>query len=400
MVKQGRFRSRTCFFSRWFRPAGLIAALISVVSVSAQVNFSEWPNRCNIKLNTTASGANIPTTVTNFPVLLRLNPGNFDGIASQTAFPEDIQFSKADGTTPLPFEVNEWKYGTVGDDTALVWVKLDSIKGNDSSQYIIMYWGKVATDTTNGPAVFDTAQGFVSAWHLENDDLKDAGANQNVGTNFFSNSAPGLIGNGRLFDAARQTEMVAIFNTPSLNPVRQLTYSAWFKTSQSIPVDSKVSIIRHDKHFSALELGGAADNSKAVVRSSLFRRGDQTPAGFDGIVGIKYNTAWVTAGGDDILAASASHLLLYEMFKKIKNADGTFSFIAQKNRKFVGIDEANGGRLVATVMSSANAAKFNIVANSDTTFFLQASNGKYVTIPDGSVLYANGAASGTPLYFD
>ena len=48
-----------------------------------------------------------------------------------------------------------------------MWVKVDSIKGNDASQAIRMYWGNAgAPDSSNPSAVFGAGNGYVAAWHL------------------------------------------------------------------------------------------------------------------------------------------------------------------------------------------------------------------------------------------
>jgi len=54
---------------------------------------AEWPYAKQLYLNTSASGANVPGTVENFPVLVRLNSGNFDFSQAQKNG-NDIRFNK------------------------------------------------------------------------------------------------------------------------------------------------------------------------------------------------------------------------------------------------------------------------------------------------------------------
>ena len=140
--------------------------VVTVVRVSAEDYPSEWGYSQSILLNTTASGANVSGNVTNFPVLLRLNPGNFDGFANTQPGGVDIRFAKTDGTK-LKYEIEQWKDYDNNADTAEIWVKLDTVYGNNKTQSFKMYWGKPnAADSSDAAAVFDTANGYRGVWHL------------------------------------------------------------------------------------------------------------------------------------------------------------------------------------------------------------------------------------------
>jgi hypothetical protein len=143
--------------------SGLAAGLALAVAAQA-ADYSAWTGSRNIVLNTSASGANIANTVTKFPVLVRLTSTEASIVNAAKAGGADIRFSKADGTTPLPYQIDTWEpWG------ASIWVLVDSVKGNNNSQFIKMYWGNAAAvSESNGGAVFDTANGFVGVWHLGN----------------------------------------------------------------------------------------------------------------------------------------------------------------------------------------------------------------------------------------
>jgi hypothetical protein len=365
---------------------------------AAAEDFSSWPYCSHVTLNTSSSGANVGADVTNFPVMIRLNASNFDGIKNKTALPEQIRFSKADGTTPLAFQVDSWRNSGSGDDSAAIWVRLDTVKGNNAAQSIVMYWGKPGNDSAMA-AVFDTALGFAGAWHLEDETLQDATVNQNHGFDMFTTAESGVIGNCRSFDASTQSQMVVISNAPTLCPAGQLTYSTWFKTSQLALIGYKISVIRMDQHFNALELTGGPDQSKSLARSSFWRSAERNPVAYSGKVGLMTGTTYVTADLDDILLASAGHRLLNEEFKKVNNNDGTVSFISYKTQRYVGIDQPNNNRLVARYLAG-DAAMFTMVSQSDTSFKLQANNGQYVAIPvNEQGVYANGAANDAATFY-
>jgi len=121
-----------------------------------------WKYSHRISFNTTSSGAAINGNVLNFPVLIRLSSSNFHfGEAQQHG--EDIRFTKSDNRA-LPYEIERWN-GTV--QQAEIWVKIDTVHGNDSTQSIIMYWGNPnISASTNSMPVFDSSDGFKGVWHL------------------------------------------------------------------------------------------------------------------------------------------------------------------------------------------------------------------------------------------
>jgi hypothetical protein len=159
-----------------------------------------WKYSSVFYLNTTASGAGIAGNVTDFPVLLRLTQANFDFSQAKTDG-GDLRFTKVDGT-PLSYEIERWDASS---NVAEVWVKTDTVFGNNNSQYVIFYWGNPnAASASNGPAVFDTGSGFQGVWHMGQSQapVPDATVNHFDGTP--SDTAPavvaGEIGMCRQFD--------------------------------------------------------------------------------------------------------------------------------------------------------------------------------------------------------
>ena len=142
--------------------------------------------------------------MTGFPVLIRLTGSAFDFSQAQTSG-GDLRFAKSDNT-PLPYEIERWDPAA---GMAEVWVKVDTVLGNDNTHAITMYWGNPnVADSSNGAAVFDTASGFQGVWHLGeagNTVAKDATINGFNGTLYgmtAASSVPGAIGIARNFDGA------------------------------------------------------------------------------------------------------------------------------------------------------------------------------------------------------
>jgi hypothetical protein len=207
-LPRGRHAVRVLASSAPYRPVEFDN--VAVVSGQATdlgnidfVHLSQWLYSKRLYLNTAAAGAGVSGTVVNFPVLIRLRAGNFDFSQAKTDG-GDVRFTKADGT-PLPYEIERYDAGS---REAEIWVKADTVYGNDSSHYFIMYWGNQgAASGSNGAAVFDTANGFQGIWHLAeagNAIAKDATGNHYDGTP--SDTAPagaeGAVGGCRAFNGS------------------------------------------------------------------------------------------------------------------------------------------------------------------------------------------------------
>jgi hypothetical protein len=147
---------------KWFRITVISIAFASYSLAWGAGDYSAWGHSAELVLNTTSGGAGIASTVTGFPLLVRLKRDNFD---FSQARPDggDIRFAKPDGS-PLPYEIERWDSQL---QAAEVWVKVDTIRGNDAAQTIRMYWGnEAAADSSMGTAVFGAANGYLAAWHL------------------------------------------------------------------------------------------------------------------------------------------------------------------------------------------------------------------------------------------
>jgi hypothetical protein len=196
-------------------------------------DYSLWAYSAKIYMNTTSSGANVTGIVTQIPILIRLNLSNFN-FSEALGNGGDIRFSKADGTH-LYYQIEKWD-SLSGE--AQIWVRVDTVYGNNSTQYIYMYWGKFdAVSRSNGTAVFDTLNGFIGVWHLNQNpggtypQFTDASAGRNHGVAnggmSTSNSITGVVDRGVELDGIDDYINTTVqFN----NPVA-FTLSLWFKTT-------------------------------------------------------------------------------------------------------------------------------------------------------------------------
>jgi len=123
-----------------------------------------------LKLDTTAAGANIASDVAKYPLALVLRADNFD-FTQAAPDGSDVRVTTADGTA-LPLAIESW------DATAklgVLWVKV-GVKGN-AMQTLLLSWGNAAaTPIADSHAVFDANDGFLGVWHLSESGSTSAGA--------------------------------------------------------------------------------------------------------------------------------------------------------------------------------------------------------------------------------
>lgn len=138
------------------------AALLAPGRASLADDFREWRDTSDVFMNTSASGANVATTLIGFPLLVRLNASNFD-FSESHGRGRDIRFTNVHGT-PLPHHVERWDSAGA---KAELWVMADTVKGNNSTQRLRMYWNNFsAADSGKPGAVFPASKGLVSVFHM------------------------------------------------------------------------------------------------------------------------------------------------------------------------------------------------------------------------------------------
>jgi len=198
-------------------------------------NYFEWPHSQRIYVNTSATGANVAADVYNFPLLVRLNAGNFNFAQGRSS---DIRFEDAKGAR-LRYEVERWDSAAA---LAEIWVRADVVAGNSADQFITMYWGKAdAPDWSDGREVFGPLNGYAGVWHLSEeapDTLTNRLYRDAVGIDpgddrISSTDRVGAIGYGHYFDGDDYIQVPV--GDPILKPDLQITVSAWVKPFMTGP---------------------------------------------------------------------------------------------------------------------------------------------------------------------
>ena len=149
--------------------------------------YQAWAHAGTLVILTTPEGANLPASAAleGFPLLVRLDKDWFD-FKQARANGEDLRFADGSGGAALAYQIDEWD---AAQGTASLWVRIPKIHGN-TRQAIRLYWGKAdATSESNGKAVFNEANGYLSVWHMRGPvtdvvgtlESKDAGTTPTVG---------------------------------------------------------------------------------------------------------------------------------------------------------------------------------------------------------------------------
>jgi hypothetical protein len=181
-----------------------------------------WKQTGTITLLTTPEGANLPATATvsDFPVLVRLQRDWFDFNQAKTDG-SDLRFS-SEGVL-LPHQIEEWD---AKNGSASIWVRVPKITGN-SRLPLQVHWGNAdAPNTSDGKAVFNESNGYLSVWHMNETVRDEVGTltSKEIGTT----PARGVIASARHFDGKARIvcgEQIATYPTGD----QPHTTEVWFR---------------------------------------------------------------------------------------------------------------------------------------------------------------------------
>jgi hypothetical protein len=206
-----------------------------------------------LTLNTAPSGAGVSEDVVGFPLLVRLNAANFDFSQAQPDG-SDLRFFRKD-QTPLPYEIERWDAASgIGE----IWVRLDTIFGNDDSQSLQMLWGELTAGVPlDSAAVFDTVDGFQGVWHLNEAGISpcfDATPNRYTGTPYRMNAASavaGAVGIGRHFEGDSAYFQMHGTADGRLNFAQDGAYavSAWVRIDSTDTLDQMILSKGHEQYY-------------------------------------------------------------------------------------------------------------------------------------------------------
>ncbi len=176
-----------------------LLALLAGVLVAAESSLPTWPKHGTLFLLTDRTGVDLPATesVADFPLLVRLQRDWFP-FAETKPHGEDLRFTDDQGKI-LPHQIDAWD-SVAG--TAAIWVRIPKISGQQR-QPLHLHWGKAdAPDISNGAAVFNQDNHYLTVWHLGENTVdatghlsaKDTGTTPTVGMIGAARHFPGKAG--------------------------------------------------------------------------------------------------------------------------------------------------------------------------------------------------------------
>lgn len=177
-------------------------------------SLSAWSARKMISLSNTGS------TLTNFPVMIKLNSTRIDYSKTQSAG-QDLRFTDTSGNI-LPHEIEYWD----STGNSIVWVKIPTFTGSTNTSIWMYYNNPVSIDGQDRLNVWDSNHQGV--WHLSGT-AQDSTTNAKNGSITGASTSTTLVGRGLNFSS---TNYVSVPDGMLANN-SVMTVEGWFKTSQT-----------------------------------------------------------------------------------------------------------------------------------------------------------------------
>jgi Concanavalin A-like lectin/glucanases superfamily/Domain of unknown function (DUF2341)/Carbohydrate esterase, sialic acid-specific acetylesterase len=205
----------------------LVSLWFPVRGLAADAPLPDWKHNGVMAVLTTPDGANLPAgaAVEDFPLLVRLDRDWFD---FSQAKPDgaDLRFTSADGKL-LPHQIEQWD---AAGGTASIWVRMPRIEGN-ARQLLKLHWGNPhANDVSDGKAVFNESNGYLSTLHLGETVRDEVGVLEAKDSS--TSATAGVIGMARHFvEGAKISLGDKIIGLPTENAPH--TTELWFRPQRS-----------------------------------------------------------------------------------------------------------------------------------------------------------------------
>ena len=222
----------------WQLPTGTYERPIPATRLSPVVDnddYSQWSDTAAITINTASSGVYCTENQLQFPLCIKLDNTNFS-FYSAASDGSDIRFAKSDGTH-LKYHIEKWDSAA---GSACIWVLVDTIRANDSTQSITMLWGNSgAVNRSDSNAVFNGSNNYVGVWHMHQDpsasapQIHDASSANNHCTSHGAMTSGDLsasiLGEGLMLDGSDDY----LSSANQYNNPQEFTLTAWIKTTSS-----------------------------------------------------------------------------------------------------------------------------------------------------------------------
>ena len=187
----------------------------------------DWAFRKEITFDLSPTGADIPGTPTDVPILIRLSLANFQYFADSKPDGSDFRFVAADDKTPLKYHIERFDPQA---QLAYVWVRVPRLTGGANTDKVFLYYGnKKAPTGVDAAGTYDTNQALVYHFGAQAGAAQDSTAYKSEPTAFDAEVNPAsLIGAGVKF-AGAQTLSIPANGAVHLAQGKGFTLSAWVR---------------------------------------------------------------------------------------------------------------------------------------------------------------------------
>ncbi|MCP3938462.1 MAG: DUF2341 domain-containing protein, partial [Actinomycetia bacterium] len=123
---------------------------------------AQWQNRIKFTFDNSGQAENL----SDFPVLVNLNPSDVPGLDLGAVVGADVRFIDRTTGAELKYEVETWDDAT---NTATIWVKVPQIDASSSTDFIWVYYDYDGTATYDQSAADEQAvwnSDYQGVWHL------------------------------------------------------------------------------------------------------------------------------------------------------------------------------------------------------------------------------------------
>ena len=187
----------------------------------------DWSFRKEIKFDLTKTGADIPGSPAEVPVLIRLSLANFGYFGDTAPDGADLRFIGPDDKTPLKHHIERYDPQA---QIAFIWVRVPRITGGANTDKIFLYYGNKKAQQGSDPAgTYDKNQVLVYHFGAPAASPQDSTGYKTEPSAFKAVVNPAsLIASGAQFKGA---ETITVPSTPALHlaPAQGLTVSAWVR---------------------------------------------------------------------------------------------------------------------------------------------------------------------------
>ena len=261
----------------------IITALTTILIVGLnQFTYAQgWYNTggtWNYRKAITVNSGQVPSTQTNFPVLVNLaSDANLPGHALPNGF--DILFTSSDGVTKIPYQRELYTSAT---GALVAWVNVPSVT---TGTVIYMYYGNSGSgDQQASTTVWDA--NYLGVWHLSQNpggtapqmtDATSLSNNGNTSGMTSGNLVTGKVGNGWSFNGSSNYVDMPSANSQAsfnFNFNSSFTIAFWSNSTTSSTVQRPVSKLQNSGNFPGYEVDfnsptGTPNNIRVILENSL-----------------------------------------------------------------------------------------------------------------------------------